>query len=107
MKHVPSPESHEARLATYPSLKGKRVVVTGGGSGIGASLVEAFVGQGADVIFVDILEKESAELVARLAESLLEPGKPAAGRLIRFVRRLAGNFRRRGTRLGFEETKHG
>ena len=73
MKHVPAPELQEERLATYPSLKGKRVVVTGGGSGIGASLVEAFVGQGADVIFVDILEKESAELVARLADAPIKP----------------------------------
>ena len=73
MKHVSAPEPQEARLATYPSLKGKRVVVTGGGSGIGASLVEAFVEQGADVIFLDILEKESAQLVARLADAPIRP----------------------------------
>src|ERR1700753_1618447 len=53
--------------AVYPSLAGKRVVVTGGGSGIGAGLVEAFARQGAETIFVDILEKESEALVARLA----------------------------------------
>jgi NAD(P)-dependent dehydrogenase (short-subunit alcohol dehydrogenase family) len=58
--------------ATYPSLAGKRVVVTGGGSGIGAGLVEAFARQGAQTIFVDILEEESRALVARLA------GAPAA-----------------------------
>jgi NAD(P)-dependent dehydrogenase (short-subunit alcohol dehydrogenase family) len=52
--------------AIYPSLKGKRVVVTGGGSGIGAGLVEAFARQGAHVLFVDILEAESAALANRL-----------------------------------------
>jgi NAD(P)-dependent dehydrogenase (short-subunit alcohol dehydrogenase family) len=64
--------------ALYPSLKGKRVVVTGGGSGIGAGLVEAFARQGAETIFVDILEQESAELVARLKD---QPAAPRFHRL--------------------------
>ena len=38
--------------AIYPELKGKSVFVTGGGSGIGASLTEAFLQQGAQVAFV-------------------------------------------------------
>lgn len=63
-KHPAAP----ARTAVYPSLAGKRVVVTGGGSGIGASIVEAFARQGAETIFVDILENESNELVRRLAD---------------------------------------
>ena len=43
----------------YPSLRGKRALVTGGGSGIGAGIVEALARQGADVIFFDICEAES------------------------------------------------
>jgi NAD(P)-dependent dehydrogenase (short-subunit alcohol dehydrogenase family) len=49
------------------------VVVTGGGSGIGAGLVEAFARQGAETLFVDILEIESAALVARLADAPIKP----------------------------------
>ena len=55
--------------ALYPSLAGKRVVVTGGASGIGAGLVEAFARQGCETIFVDVLERESAGLVAQLKDA--------------------------------------
>jgi NAD(P)-dependent dehydrogenase (short-subunit alcohol dehydrogenase family) len=50
--------------AIYPSLRGKRVLVTGGGSGIGGGIVEAFVRQGSDVVFFDICE-EAPELAER------------------------------------------
>lgn len=59
--------------AIYPSLKGKRVVVTGGGSGIGAGIVEAFARQGSEVVFLDVLEAESRELVRTLAGSPIKP----------------------------------
>jgi len=52
--------------AVYPSLKGKRVLITGGGSGIGAGMVEGFVRQGADVTFFDIAESDSQALVESL-----------------------------------------
>jgi NAD(P)-dependent dehydrogenase (short-subunit alcohol dehydrogenase family) len=56
-------------LAIYPSLKAKRVLVTGGGSGIGAGIVEAFARQGADVIFFDVADEESRQLVERIRAS--------------------------------------
>jgi NAD(P)-dependent dehydrogenase (short-subunit alcohol dehydrogenase family) len=53
--------------ASYPRLAGRRVFITGGGSGIGAALVEAFAGQGAHVAFVDIAAEASQALADRLA----------------------------------------
>jgi NAD(P)-dependent dehydrogenase (short-subunit alcohol dehydrogenase family) len=53
-------------FATYPSLKGRSVFIPGGGSGIGAALVENFAGQGARVAFVDIAAAPSLELVAAI-----------------------------------------
>jgi D-xylose 1-dehydrogenase len=59
--------------AIYPSLKGKRVVVTGGGSGIGAAIVAAFARQGAKVVFLDILEDESRALEKACADAAHAP----------------------------------
>ena len=49
----------------YNSLAGRVVFITGGGSGIGAALVEAFASTGAKVAFVDILHAESDDLAER------------------------------------------
>ncbi len=54
-------------LASYPSLRGRRVFVTGGGSGIGAAVVSAFAEQGAHVAFVDIAEEASRRLAQHIA----------------------------------------
>ena len=60
--------------AIYPSLKGRSIFITGGGSGIGASLLEQFCQQGSKVCFVDIAEAASRALVRRMKDrGLPEP----------------------------------
>ncbi len=54
------------RGAIYPDLEGKAVLVTGGGSGIGAAIVRAFARQRALVGFVDLKRAESEALAAEL-----------------------------------------
>ena len=53
-------------FASYPSLRGLTVFVSGGGSGIGASIVEHFAEQEAKVGFVDIDEVASTALVKKI-----------------------------------------
>ena len=53
-------------FASYPSLRGLTVFVSGGGSGIGASIVEHFAEQEAKVGFVDIDEVVSTALVKKI-----------------------------------------
>ena len=52
-------------FASYPSLKDRSVFISGGGSGIGASIVEHFAAQGSKVGFVDIDEWASKTLVEK------------------------------------------
>ena len=52
-------------FASYPSLKDKSVFVSGGGSGIGAAIVEHFAAQGSKVGFVDIDEAASTALARK------------------------------------------
>jgi NAD(P)-dependent dehydrogenase (short-subunit alcohol dehydrogenase family) len=62
-----------AQEAVYPSLAGKRVIISGGATGIGEAIVEAFARQGAAVAFVDIQDKPGKALVARLADAANPP----------------------------------
>jgi D-xylose 1-dehydrogenase len=56
-------------FANYPSLQGRVVVVSGGASGIGEAIVEAFAAQQARVVFLDIQDELAEALVARVAAS--------------------------------------
>lgn len=49
--------------ATYPDLQGRTVLITGGATGIGASLVQAFAAQGAHVGFIDIDPRPSEKVL--------------------------------------------
>lgn len=50
--------------ATYPSLNGRPVLITGGATGIGAAMVRAFAGQGARVGFIDFDAASGTALAA-------------------------------------------
>jgi NAD(P)-dependent dehydrogenase (short-subunit alcohol dehydrogenase family) len=54
--------------ATYPSLAGNTVFISGGGSGIGAAMVRAFAGQGCAVAFVDVADEPSRALAGALGD---------------------------------------
>jgi len=52
--------------AIYPDIEGKSVLITGGGSGIGAAIVRAFARQKAKIGFLDIARAPSAQLAEEL-----------------------------------------
>jgi D-xylose 1-dehydrogenase len=58
-----------AQLASYPSLRGRVVLVTGGASGIGEAMVEAFAVNGARVAFLDFQREAGEHLVERLHDT--------------------------------------
>ena len=60
-------------IANYPSLKEKVVLITGGASGIGASIVENFLQQGAKVAFLDKEKDLANNLISQLKEKNFTP----------------------------------
>ncbi|HXR39300.1 MAG TPA: SDR family oxidoreductase [Terracidiphilus sp.] len=63
----------KTQFARYPSLRDRAVLVTGGATGIGESIVTQFARQGSRVAFFDIQD----EPALRLVESLTAEGCPA------------------------------
>jgi NAD(P)-dependent dehydrogenase (short-subunit alcohol dehydrogenase family) len=61
------------RFATYPSLRDEIVIITGGASGIGASLVTCFAQQGSRVAFLDIETQAAEGLIEELSYPLHAP----------------------------------
>ena len=53
--------------ATFPDLKGSSVFITGGGSGIGGSITEGFLRQGAKVSFVQ--RSDASAFVDKMEET--------------------------------------
>jgi NAD(P)-dependent dehydrogenase (short-subunit alcohol dehydrogenase family) len=85
--------------ASYPSLKDRAVFITGGGSGIGESLVEHFCDQGARVTFVDVAVEASQAVVARIAAK----GLPAPD----FIRCDLRNIEELRAAVATAQAKHG
>jgi len=53
-------------FATYPSLRDRVIIVTGGASGIGEAIVDACAVQRARVAFLDIQDSAAEQLIERL-----------------------------------------
>ena len=57
----------------YFDLKNKRVFISGGGSGIGATIVEHFCEQNSEVYFIDINIKASKKLLLCMFSNISLP----------------------------------
>ena len=71
---MPDANNQPGQFARYPSLVGRSVLVTGGASGIGASLVANFARQGSRVAFFDIDDENATRLVESITgDGLISP----------------------------------
>lgn len=65
----------KSAFAAYPSLRDRAVLVTGGATGIGASIVTHFARQGARLAFFDLQDDAAQELIDSLRPEV--PSTPA------------------------------
>lgn len=68
--------STDTEHATYPSLRGKTVAITGGAEGIGAAAVELFARQGSKVLILDISESSAKKVIANIESISPNDGQP-------------------------------
>jgi NAD(P)-dependent dehydrogenase (short-subunit alcohol dehydrogenase family) len=61
------------KMASYPSLHDRAVIVTGGASGIGEAIVEAFAMQNSRVAFLDIQDAAARLLIQRIESAGFTP----------------------------------
>ncbi len=68
------PPDLQPEYASYPSLRERVIIVTGGASGIGEKIVEQFARQGAKVAFLDIQNDAGTQLAQRIRpRAILSP----------------------------------
>jgi NAD(P)-dependent dehydrogenase (short-subunit alcohol dehydrogenase family) len=87
------------RSASYPSLDGRVAFVTGGGSGIGASIVEHLCAQRAQVAFVDI-ERTASEVLVSTIQARRHPAPIFLPCDVRDIAALQAAIAEAGARLG-------
>ncbi len=78
------------QLATYPSLKGATVLITGGASGIGEEIVRAFAAQGSRTGFIDLDQERGRALADELGRQGAEVRFEACD--LRDIDQLKGTF---------------
>ena len=89
----------------YSDLKNKRIFITGGGSGIGASIVEHFCEQGSDVYFVDINLKETNKLIKRIKKNKFNDSSRIRYELVRNLIKIMMNDLIQNTKANLQKYK--